>query len=116
VERLRDAVRAHVRVITGNLDAATVYFHEWRYLGEPRYSEFLARRRRYEQLMRGLVADAVTSGDFLRVDPKWATLLILSATNWLYQWYDPGGSLAPDEIADRFIELIFQGLLQPVGA
>ncbi|MDQ4076733.1 MAG: TetR/AcrR family transcriptional regulator [Chloroflexota bacterium] len=114
VERLRDAIHAHVRVVTDNLDAATVYFHEWRFLSEPRRSEFLERRNHYEQLMRGLVADAVASGEFVQVDPKWATLLILSAVNWLYHWYNPDGPLSADEIADRFIEMIFHGLQQPL--
>jgi AcrR family transcriptional regulator len=109
-DKLRQAVHAHVRVIAGNLDAATVYFHEWRFLAEPRRSAFLERRNRYEQALRGLVAEAVTSGEFREVDPKWATLLILSAANWLYQWYDPDGPLSADEVADRFIEMILTGL------
>lgn len=109
-ERLQGALRAHVRVIADNLDAATVYFHEWKFLGEPQRSTFLARRHEYEEAMRALVAAAVVEGSFQRVDPKWATLLILSAANWLYHWYDPAGPLSPDEIADRFIAMLFQGL------
>jgi AcrR family transcriptional regulator len=111
--RLRAAIHAHIRVITSNLDASTVYFHEWKFLAEPRRSAFLERRDHYEQLMRGLVAEAVASGEFSSVDPKWATLLILSAVNWLYQWYRPDGPLSPDEIAERFIEMIFQGMQRP---
>lgn len=109
-DKLRHAVHAHVRVIAGTLDAATVYFHEWRFLAEPRRSTFLERRNHYEQALRGLVADAVASGEFREVEPKWATLLILSAANWLYQWYDPDGPLSADDVADRFIEMIFAGL------
>ncbi len=114
VERLRDAIHAHVRVIASNLDAATVYFHEWVFLTEPQQrSLFLAWRNRYEQYLRQLVAEAISSGAFHEVEPKWATLLILSATNWIYHWYNPHGPLTPDEIADRFIEMIFRGLEQP---
>lgn len=112
--RLRGAICAHVRVIAENLDAATVYFHEWKFLGEPQRAEFLERRREYEATMRGIVTEARTSGAFRDVEPKWATLLILSAANWLYHWYDPSGPLAPDEIADRMITMIFEGLQLPV--
>ncbi|MGB0388485.1 MAG: TetR/AcrR family transcriptional regulator [Ardenticatenaceae bacterium] len=110
--RLRAAICAHVRVITGNLDGATVYFHEWKFLGEPQRRLFLARRREYEQAMRALVVEAVASGEFHAVDPKWATILILSSVNWLYHWYDPTGPLSSDEIADRLINMLFQGLSQ----
>lgn len=115
IEKLRAAIHAHVRVVANNLDAATVYFHEWKFLGDPQRSVFLQRRNHYEQTLRALVAEAVAAGNFREVEPKWATLLILSAANWLYQWYDPDGPLSPDEIADNFIEMIFQGLL-PLNA
>lgn len=109
-EKLREAIHAHVQVITDDLAAATVYFHEWRFLSEPRRSAFLSRRNQYEDLMRDIVEEGIAAGDFQDVDPKFATLLILSAVNWIYQWYRPDGALSPAEIADRFIGLIFTGL------
>lgn len=109
-DKLRKAIHAHVRVITDDLAAATVYFHEWRFLSEPRRSVFLSRRNEYEDIMGGIVEAGIAAGDFQDVDPKFATLLILSAVNWIYQWYRPDGALSPDEIADRFIRLIFSGL------
>lgn len=109
-EKLRAAIHAHVGVITDDLAAATVYFHEWRFLSEPRRSEFLTRRNEYEDSMRGIVEEGIAAGEFQNVDPKFATLLILSAVNWIYQWYRPDGALSPDEIADRFIGLLFSGL------
>jgi TetR/AcrR family transcriptional regulator, cholesterol catabolism regulator len=113
VEMLRAAIRAHLGVITENVDAATVYFHEWKALSEPRRSAFLERRDRYERLMRDLVARAVDSGAFREVEPKWATLVILSTLNWVYQWYDPEGPLSSDEIAERLTEMVFEGLQHP---
>ena len=44
------------------------------------------------------------------VDPTLARLLVLSAANWTYTWYDPAGPLSPDEIADRFTDLLLDGL------
>lgn len=108
--RLRAAIHAHVQVVTNNLDAATVYFHEWKFLREPQRNLFLASRREYEQTMRLLVTECVQSGEFRAVEPKWATILILSPMNWLYHWYDPTGPLSSDEIAEHLIQMLFQGL------
>lgn len=108
--RLRAAIHAHVQVVANNLDAATVYFHEWKFLREPQRSLFLASRREYEQAMRLLVTECVQSGEFRAVEPKWATILILSPVNWLYHWYDPSGALSSDEIAEHLIQMLFQGL------
>jgi hypothetical protein len=43
-------------------------------------------------------------------DPKLARLLVLSAANWTYVWYDPNGALGPEQIADRFSDLLLGGL------
>jgi len=33
--------------------------------------------------------------------------------NWAYQWYSPDGPFGPDEIAERFADLLQQGLYEP---
>src|SRR6476659_9891862 len=48
VERIRAALRVHLRVVAGQLDVATVFIREWRYLEGERSTLFLAERRRYE--------------------------------------------------------------------
>ncbi|MDQ7028636.1 MAG: TetR/AcrR family transcriptional regulator C-terminal domain-containing protein [Ardenticatenia bacterium] len=111
VEKLRQAIRAHVRVVTGDLAAATVYFHEWKALQGERRERFLAYRREYEGLLRRVVEEGMATGALNpQADPKFATVLILSAVNWLYQWYRPDGPLSPDEIAERFGHLILSGI------
>src|SRR5438874_6813940 len=49
VEKIRLALRAHLRVVSEQLDVATVWMREWRYLDEERRVWFLDERRRYEQ-------------------------------------------------------------------
>jgi hypothetical protein len=49
------------------------------------------------------------------VDEKFATLLILSSINWIYQWYRPDGPMTPEEIAQKLTEMFFKGLMR-VGA
>ena len=115
VEKLRRLIAAHVRVITQSASAAAVYSTEWRHLTEPRRREFAARRDAYEQMVRGLVHDAIREGSFGDVDEKFATLSILSSINWIYQWYRPDGPMTPDEIARRITDLLFNGLRRAAG-
>ena len=98
-ERLELALRAHLGVVRSQLDVATVWLQEWRYLtGEPR-EVFLAGRRRYERRIRDLFAAAVASGELRRdLDLDDATLVFLSVANWAYTWltadHDVGGLTA----------------------
>src|SRR5437763_10451544 len=52
VEKIRLALRAHLRVVAEQLDVATVFIREWRYLEGQRREEFLAERRRYDERFR----------------------------------------------------------------
>ena len=109
VERVRGALRGHLRVVSEQLDVATVFTREWRYLeGEPR-AEFVAERRRYEQRWRALFRDGVEAGDLRTdLDGGAATLLVLSAANWAYTWLEPGRDT--DDLADRFTAILVDGV------
>ena len=108
--KLRTLVRAHVLVVADNLAESTIFLHEWKFLGEARRHSIAERRRRYEQLFRHVIEQGIASGDFTPTDPKMATLLVLSAVNWLPQWYNPSGPLSPEEIADSFCDLVLAGI------
>lgn len=110
IEKLRRVIAAHVRVITDSATSASVYTTQWRHLSEPRRSEFAARRDAYERMFRGLVRTCIREGTFSDMDEKFATLLILSSINWIYQWYRRDGSMTPDEIARKLTEMLLNGL------
>lgn len=109
-EKLSRLMAAHVKVITDNLDAAAIYSTEWRHLGDDRRRTFAARRDEYEGIVRDLVLGCIHEGHFAAVDEKFATLLILSSINWIYQWYRPDGPMTPEEIARKLTDMLFNGL------
>src|SRR5438034_2355998 len=53
-EKIRLALRAHLRIVAEQLDVATVFVREWRYLEGERRDEVLDERRRYEERIRDL--------------------------------------------------------------
>jgi AcrR family transcriptional regulator len=109
VERIRLALRAHLRVVAEQLDVATVFVREWRYLEGERRDAFLSERRRYEERFRALFREARDLGE-LRTDLDEATavLLTLSAANWAYTWLRPGADT--DGLADRFLAQLVDGM------
>lgn len=115
LEKLRRAIAAHVKVITDSVAAAAVYTTEWRHLAEPRRRQFAERRDAYERMFRDLVRDGVREGTFGDMDEKFATLLILSTMNWVYQWYRPHGPMTPEEISRKITDLLLNGLRRGMG-
>jgi AcrR family transcriptional regulator len=109
VEKLRLALRAHLRVVSEQLDVATVWMREWRYLEGERRDWFLEERRRYEQRIRDLFREGREHSELRTdLDDATATLLFLSAANWAYTWLQAGRDT--DDIADRFYLLLVEGI------
>ena len=90
-EKIRLALRGHLRVVAEQLDAATVFTREWRALEGERRERFVAERRRYEERIRELFREGVDGGELRTdLDVAAAALLFLSAANWAYTWLRPG--------------------------
>jgi AcrR family transcriptional regulator len=109
VDRIRLALRGHLRVVSEQLDVATVFTREWRYLSDAYRDEILAERRRYEERFRALFREGVESGELRSdLDAGTAGLLLLSAANWAYTWLTPDRDT--DDLADRFTALLVDGV------
>jgi TetR/AcrR family transcriptional regulator, cholesterol catabolism regulator len=108
-DRIRLALRAHLRVVAEQLDVATVFVREWRYLEGERAERFLAERRRYEERFRTLFREGRETGALRTdLDDQAAVLLVLSAANWAYTWLPQDADT--DELADRFFAILVDGI------
>jgi AcrR family transcriptional regulator len=109
VDKIRLALRGHLRVVADQLDVATVFVQEWRYLEGARRDEIVAERRRYEERIRDLFREGRELSELRSdLDEATAALLLLSAANWAYTWLQP--SRDTDELADRFFALLVDGM------
>jgi TetR/AcrR family transcriptional regulator, cholesterol catabolism regulator len=109
--QLRAIICAHVQAVAVNLDALTVYLHEWRALGGESLARVRAQRERYVELVNAVVERGFAVGEFRVRDTRIVTLGLLGMCNWLCQWYQPGGRLSPAEIGDHFADLVLRGLM-----
>jgi TetR/AcrR family transcriptional regulator, cholesterol catabolism regulator len=108
VEKIRLALCAHLRIVADQLEVATVFVREWRYLEGARREEILAERRRYEDRFRALFREGRELGELRTdLDDASAALLALSAANWAYTWLQ--SSRDTDELANRFFAILIDG-------
>jgi len=109
VQRIRLALRSHLGVVSRQLEVATVFTREWRYLEGAHRAEILAERRRYEERVRGLFRDGVETGALRSdLDVTAAATLVLSAANWAYTWLSPERDTT--DLADRFTAILVEGI------
>jgi AcrR family transcriptional regulator len=108
-EKLRQIVVSHVVCVLDELDGASAHT-EVHALPDDLRAKVIAKRDRYEALVRGLVQSGIKSGAFAAVDAKIATLALLGALNSATRWYRPGGGRAAGSIGESFAGLFLDGM------
>ncbi|TDE85168.1 TetR/AcrR family transcriptional regulator [Deinococcus sp. S9] len=112
--KLREAMYRHIRVVADNMESATVFFHEWKHLSPAAYARVTAWRDTIDTFYRELVRQGIDEGLFRQdLDVKMTANLILSAVNWTYTWYRPGGTLTPRDVAEGYADMLLGGLRAP---
>jgi AcrR family transcriptional regulator len=109
-KKLKSAIKAHIGVIASNLDASTVFFHEWVFLKNPDLTKFKKFRFEYEQGFRDLVQAGIKEKDFKEVNAKMAVFTILSALNATYDLYRSNEKMTSEEITESISNLLLKGL------
>jgi AcrR family transcriptional regulator len=109
IDRLEHLVRGSVLVLAGNLPFVTLLL---RVRGNTKVErEALARRRDFDRLVAGLVAEAAAEGDLRSdIDPAVTARLLFGLVNSLIEWYRPRGAAAAGHLADTVVAVAFDGL------
>jgi AcrR family transcriptional regulator len=110
-ERLRMLIRLHIEVVLSEEDREiTVMLHENHPLSPGLRRKINGRKKDYVHFVENLVADVQR----LRtpapaVTPRAATFALVGMINWIYQWYQPSGSLNGEAIVRQYTEIFFRG-------
>lgn len=109
---LREAIKAHVRVVAENPDRTLIVFHQWRYLGDENKARLLDKRARYERFFTETLHAGVRAGVFdPGLDVRMVVFGLLGALNWTPEWFSPTGPSTADEVGERLADALLNGPL-----
>ena len=110
-------LRAHVEIVAGEREDASVFLQDWRFLDEPHRAEIAARREAYETVLRRLLVEGARDGSLRSLDgPADAAVTgraILAALNGIAAWYHPEGALDTTAVAQAYLAIFMRGLQPP---
>jgi len=111
-EKIKSLVRLHIRLMVEDSAAVSVANHDWKYLPEPRLTEFKQARKNYEKGFAALIEAGIAAGEFRPVNVSVALFTVLSAVRWVELWYRPGRGLTADELESNILTVLLGGLEQ----
>ncbi|MCB0737033.1 MAG: TetR family transcriptional regulator [Bacteroidetes bacterium] len=110
-QKLRAMIVAHTSVVLKNVNASTVFFHDWRHLSEPNFSEFKSLRKAYEHAFKQILAEGVANGEFAVADLSFCVKTLFSAMNMTHEWYKPEDALQHQEVGNKLANLLLNGII-----
>jgi AcrR family transcriptional regulator len=110
LERLQTFIRHHVTFFTGHMAEMKVLSHEANSLGGERQRRVSAIKRRYVDLLEGLLSDAAP--DDPAVERSAAAYVLFGMMNWIYNWYDPAGEIDPERLASLIARTFIGGFAE----
>lgn len=117
LDRVKEAIRSMVLLYTSQDPYFIAYERIVGQVPQSLAGELRERRLDIRRLWIDLLQRAQATGELsAMVDLRLLRFIILGATHWVTQWYDPKGDRSPDEIADNYIEIILNGATpRPAG-
>lgn len=109
-DRICTAIAAHLRSILEN-PASSALVRIMGQVPEEIREHTRHEQRAYARYWRDLFLAAVESGTIRGdVDVDVTQMVVLNALNWTVEWYKPDGRLSPEDLANEFASIIFDGL------
>lgn len=109
-EKLRRVIVSFVHMMIDEL-RGTALTMDVQALSASRRQKVIAKRDRFDQGIRRIIASGIKTGVFRKADPKLTTFAILGSVNWIPYWFDPHGESNSVEIGEEFAEQFISGLL-----
>jgi TetR/AcrR family transcriptional regulator, cholesterol catabolism regulator len=110
-ERLRLVVDNHLRFFVHNMQEMKVLSHEAESLTGEFREQVNRKKRRYTELVSGIVGELAPAG----VDARVATFSLFGMMNWVYNWYRPERDVAVGRLVEEMAELFLVGLVARSG-
>ncbi len=110
LERLQAFIRHHVTFFAAHMAEMKVLSHEANVLTGEAGRRINAIKRRYVDLLEGLLREAAPVE--AASERSAAAYVLFGMMNWIYNWYDPAGALDPERLADLITRVFVGGFAE----
>ena len=110
--KMRAAIRAHVKFHCDNRKEVLISDSELRGLTAGNYRTFVACRDAYEKKFQEMISQGMAQGYFASGDVKIISYAVLTMCTAVANWYKPDGRLSGDQISTIYEELVVTRLLK----
>lgn len=112
LEKLREAIKMHIRIATESPAKTYLILQDWKHLEEPIKDDFLKERKAYQTAFRGLIEAGMAAGVIKKGVPEIMLNNILSSLRWVYNQdlYDNISKIDLNTFEEEMLSFVFRGI------
>jgi AcrR family transcriptional regulator len=111
-ERLRIFIDNHLSFFAANMAEMKVLSHEAESLAGDLHKRVSTKKDKYARLARRILREMQEQqAGNARIDLTVATYALFGMMNWIYNWYDPRGKLAVNDLVNNIAQLFVSGFI-----
>lgn len=99
-----------LRAIADHRGYVRAFLEHYRELAPDIRQQISGQRKEYFNRVTDLIAQGVAEGVYHTDDVRLSALFLLGQVNWAYQWYVPGESPQPEQIARKMLDSFLYGI------
>ncbi len=115
VEKLRLVIENHLSFFAANMAEMKVLSHEADSLAGEMYEQVSGKKQQYTRLVRRILREVQQQREGAKPDLTISVYALFGMMNWIYNWYDPRGTLSVGELVDNITRLFLNGFLASEG-
>jgi TetR/AcrR family transcriptional regulator, cholesterol catabolism regulator len=99
-------IRSHMTYVAENPALIATFFENDFELPAAQFRRIQRMRRQYTDVFLDVYEKGVDQGLLVSFNTNVAVFFALGACNWIYRWYEPGGTMGPAQLVDEGMRLI----------
>jgi AcrR family transcriptional regulator len=107
--KLRRLILSYAEVMTTDYGKSLVRF-DVRDLTEHNRRTVNTAKRKIDRAFRDYIAEGIADGTIKPCDPKLSAFAIAGSLNWIGHWFQPGGPMTAEAIAEEFAIRLTEGV------
>lgn len=109
IDKLAEAMRRYVHILAGDSGRVVVLIHD-RVLTKKSQSAIRDKTEEIDAHLFAIYDQAIAEGDLKPIERHVLHYTLFGALNWTPHWYQPGGKIKPDLLAEQQVAILIDGV------
>ena len=109
IQKIKALIAFQIRLVIENPYAIFLQTQALMHLKEPHRNKYQTIRDQYANDFKRIIEEGIAAGEVKKMNPEIMVFTILSASRWLYTWYQEDKDINPVELEIQIMELLENG-------